>query len=227
MPTFNIIGHYKCETCGKEYEKLQSYLGHRSSHIKKNYKNTFNIIKKSKCRFCNKEFDKPCKLGAHVVLCKLNPKRKLTIKKIVESHLGNKNSSKRPEVREKISFSRSKTIEEKGNGGFLDVKWFKIKNILNEEFIVRGTWELKVANWLNENNILWKRKIYLKYERKDHIKRTYTPDFYLPKKNIYLEVKGYFSQLDKEKIKLVIEQSKIDLRLIFKKDLDNLQEILK
>lgn len=132
--------------------------------------------------------------------------------------LGDKVNTKTKEI---LSRKRSEYLEETGKGGFRDVKWYKIKNLLNEEFIVRGSWELKVAEWLNKNNILWKRKIYLKYE-KDGVKKTYTPDFYLPITNQYIEVKGYFSQLDKEKLELVQTQNNIALLLWFGKDIKQL-----
>ena len=65
-------------------------------------------------------------------------------------------------TKEILSLARSKVLEELGTGGFKNIKWYKISNIHNEEFIVRGTWELNTAKLLNESNILWIRKIYLK-----------------------------------------------------------------
>jgi hypothetical protein len=129
------------------------------------------------------------------------------------------------EVKEKLSLIRSKIIEEQGKGGFKNIKWYKIFNIEKEEFILRGTWELKIANLLNDNNILWIRKIYLNYID-NKIKRTYCPDFYLPKYNLYLEVKGYFSIKDKDKMNKVIKNNKINLVIINSKMINNEKEIL-
>lgn len=56
---------------------------------------------------------------------------------------------------------------------------------------------------------------------KIYCKRTYTPDFYLPDLNKYLEVKGYFSNIDKDKLNLVITQNKVDLLLIRGSDINN------
>lgn len=126
------------------------------------------------------------------------------------------------EAKSKLSEIRSKAIEEMGQGGFLDVKYYSICNILGEEFKVRGTWELKYADFLNKNNILWIRKLYIKYTTQDGVIRTYTPDFYLPSKNEYIEVKGYFSDEDKNKIKYVIEQNDITIKILMFQDLINL-----
>lgn len=125
------------------------------------------------------------------------------------------------EQKEKLSTKRSEFLEEVGKGGFKSIKWYSIKNISGEEYIVRGTWELRVANVLNENNILWKRKVYLKYKDDKSICRTYCPDFYIPTINRYVEVKGYFSFKDKCKLKSVILENDIDLVLITGKDLND------
>lgn len=126
--------------------------------------------------------------------------------------------------REKISVSRSKILENFGAGGFKNVRWYPIKNILNEEFICRGTWEQKFALWLNDNGILWIRKKYLEYSVND-IKKTYTPDFYIPDEDLYFEVKGYFSENDREKIRLVEQCNNLRINLIFGRHIKNLDKI--
>jgi hypothetical protein len=62
-------------------------------------------------------------------------------------------------------------------------KRIKYKNIL-----MRSTWEVAYAKWLDKNKIKWQ------YESKtfDLGNCTYTPDFYLPKINTYIEIKGYW-----------------------------------
>lgn len=129
------------------------------------------------------------------------------------------------ETKRKLSKIRSKFLEEKGGGGFKHIDWYEVENIDGEPFNTRGTWERDTAKLLNENDILWKRKIHFEYdkgEEKEKI-RTYTPDFYIPKIDVYLEIKGYFSDKDKRKIKLVREQNDIELKTIHGK---NKSEIL-
>ena len=128
--------------------------------------------------------------------------------------------------REKLSEARSRNIEEKGNGGFLDIKYYNTQNTMNENFKVRGTWERKMAQWLTTNGVEWKRKVYLKYIKQgEDFRRTYSPDFFLPEDDLYIEVKGYYSQLDKEKMERVIEQNNINLLMIFGRHLREFGEI--
>lgn len=129
------------------------------------------------------------------------------------------------ESRSKLSVSKSKLLEELGNGGFRDVKWYKIKNILDEEYIVRGTWELKVATKLNDLGVVWKRRVYLQYMRNDGVIRTYTPDFYLPKYDRYIEVKGYFSKEDRQKIHLVRKQNNVTIVILKSKHIKNINNL--
>jgi hypothetical protein len=141
-----------------------------------------------------------------------------TRKKIGKSHKG-KTISK--EQKEKLSLYRSKILEELGIGGFKTIKWYEFKNINEEEFILRGRWELNVAEILNENKVYWIRKVYIPYIDSEGIKRTYTPDFYLPNLDRYIEVKGYFSEKDQTKIELVKKQNDINLILIREKDFND------
>ncbi len=126
------------------------------------------------------------------------------------------------ETREKLSKIQSERIEEKGHGGFSDVLYYKTSNIEGVEFSVRGTWELKVANFLNTNNILWIRKKYLNYYNEEGIKKTYIPDFYLVDTDEYWEIKGYFSEKDKIKLSLVEKYNNITIKVLKKEELTKL-----
>ena len=187
------------------------------------------------CPYCKKEFETNLSLGCHKVRCSLNPNKKewnswrstscwnkgLTkdtderIKKQSETFhsrvengeikiQGHKHSI---ETKEILSKKRSEYLASAENaGGFKDVGWYKIKNIKNIEYVVRGLWEYNVALKLNELNILWIRNQYLNYFV-DEVKKIYNPDFYLPDSNEYIEVKGYFSDKDKIKMDAVIDQN--------------------
>ena len=77
---------------------------------------------------------------------------------------------------------------------------------------VKGTWELKVANYLNENNIKWTNDIEpFKYfwNGSWHF---YFPDFYLEDKNIFIEVKGYKTARD------IAKWSAVDNLIVIDKD---------
>ncbi len=115
-----------------------------------------------------------------------------------------------PEEKERMSQIRSEWLMSHEGSGFRDIPYYKIKNINDVEWSVRGSWELKVAEKLNQLNILWERNHMLKYSKcvdDKCILKNYNPDFYLPNTDEYIEVKGYYSNTDKEKMKLVKEHN--------------------
>lgn len=67
----------------------------------------------------------------------------------------------------------------------------RVKNIQYNGQILKGSWEVIVAMWLDHNDIEWVSEPegfdYI-WEEKKH---TYFPDFYIKEYNVYLEVKGY------------------------------------
>jgi hypothetical protein len=203
-----------CKFCGKEINNKGSLIKHQNgcklNPNKKQYKSNFiEYNEKVKNGEIKKEFknqfDKYNKLGLPIPdKWKQTPDR-----------TGAKLSNK---TKRKLSKARSKILEEMGGGGFKHIRWYEIENVLNEKFIVRGTWEFRLANKLNELNILWVRKKYLEYNLNGQI-RTYSPDFYLPKYDKYIEVKGYFSKKDKLKMDLVEKFNNIKIEMVFEEEL--------
>ena len=102
------------------------------------------------------------------------------------------------EARQKLSIEQS--LHNRGG----KCKWFNYKGQK-----LQGTWEYNVAIKLDELNIKWYKP---KVNRDvwqyvvDGVNKSYTPDFYLPEYDIYLEIKGYWWGDDKEKMKIVLEQ---------------------
>lgn len=77
-----------------------------------------------------------------------------------------------------------------------------------------SSWEVKIAQWLDENTIEWSRtkKLVFLWTDANGEKRRYYPDFYLPKYNLYLDSKNPFlQQKDKFKIEQVIRENNINL----------------
>lgn len=65
---------------------------------------------------------------------------------------------------------------------------------------VDGTWELKVAYYLDSLGVSWVRnKTRFQYVRPDGRTATYQPDFYVETWKSYLEIKGYETELDRAK----------------------------
>jgi hypothetical protein len=78
----------------------------------------------------------------------------------------------------------------------------------------RSTFELNIAKSLANKGILFEyENVKLTYIPKP---RTYTPDFYLPQTDIYIEAKGYLDKGDRVKMQLVKEQyPDLDIRFVF------------
>ena len=63
---------------------------------------------------------------------------------------------------------------------------------------VDGTWELKVAKYLDSIGVKWSRNCKrFPYIKPDQSGSTYQPDFFVEDWNSYLEVKGYETDLDR------------------------------
>jgi hypothetical protein len=78
----------------------------------------------------------------------------------------------------------------------------------------RSDYELQVAKKLAEQKVPYDYEAYvISYVPKT---KRYTPDFYLPDQDIYIEAKGYFSPADRTKMLLVIDQNpELDIRMLF------------
>lgn len=207
---------HNCDWCTKQYTtrgKLKQHITkHHPTHLQ-----TF-VDSVSRCPTCGNIFQTGVQLGGHVLWCGLtDDEYKTMIKKCVHKHFKGHTT----ETKEKLSLIRSKHLEEIGSGGYTNIKWYTVQNVVGETFVVRGTWELKMARWLNSQNLLWKRKTYLPYVI-DGQRRTYTPDFYLPDNDLYIEVKGYFSTVDRKKLSLVVDQNKVKLLLVLEKHIKQL-----
>lgn len=83
---------------------------------------------------------------------------------------------------------------------------------------LHGSWELSYAKFLDQKNVRWQRcKERFPYTYENKV-RYYTPDFYLPDSNEYVEIKGY--ETEKDRIKW--SQFPGKLIILKEKDLKNL-----
>ena len=123
-------GKYKCPYCNYEFTKMGICSHIIFKHIKlnnnnKNNLNAFNLKVKEKIIKPNKNQNQLAKER-----CEENSLSSESRGKMSKLKRG-QNMTK--EAREKISKARSKYLEEVGNGGFVNIKWYKIKNIKNEK----------------------------------------------------------------------------------------------
>lgn len=84
---------------------------------------------------------------------------------------------------------------------------------------LRSSYELKYAQYLDSQKILWFYEIET-FELSNNI--LYIPDFFLPQFEKFVEIKGWLKPLDKIKIDKFREEYPWDLEVLFKKDLQNL-----
>ena len=85
-----------------------------------------------------------------------------------------------------------------------------------------STWEVACAKRLDELGIRWIRNpsLKLKYITRGRRARNYIPDFYLPDHDIYIEVKGYWTDAARHKMKDVQERNPVKIII-----LESLEEI--
>ena len=79
-----------------------------------------------------------------------------------------------------------------------------------------STWEVECAKRLDELGIKWQRDTITKLEYRDRsLKlRNYIPDFYLPEYDVYLEVKGYWTDAAIWKMKDIMVRYPNKVRLL-------------
>lgn len=183
---------YICE-CGKNYEKAQSLNAHYSHCL---------VHRKDKPainRFKGKEgWSKGLNKHISKVIANIAKKNSLL-------RTGKKGKPLSDNHKKIISLNRIKFLEENPNS---KINWI-IANNGTRDIKVQGKWEKDVADWLNVQKIKWDRKR-ICYDTVHH----YTPDFWLPDLNFYIEVKGWMKDSDIVKMNKVIEQTGIDIKIL-------------
>ena len=88
-----------------------------------------------------------------------------------------------------------------------------------------STWEVACAKRLDELGIKWMRNpsIKLKYITRSRRIRNYIPDFYLPDYDVYIEVKGYWTESARHKIKSVRINN--DVKLLILESLEDIARV--
>ncbi len=215
-----------CKNCGKEINKFS-----KTGYCKKCYPSTEDAKKKNSigvsrahkdgkypedCFGISRAWSKGLTKDTDERLKKWGENYSSLVKegKLIPRSRGRKLTK---EHREKISQSSAG-----GKNGFVKTKYYDLFCPYENKFVkVQGTWELRYGIYLNENNIKWirSRKINLRFKYfEQDINRTYFPDFYLLDSKEFIEVKGYFSKLDQEKMIKVKENNKETKITILQKD---------
>lgn len=109
-------------------------------------------------------------------------------------------------------------------------KWYgkqrHLATYVYKNFLMRSSWEVKYAEYLDNLNVKWiyEPKTFAFLLNNKHV--TYTPDFYLPKTDEYIEIKGYWYKNSKEKIQTFVNcYPNIKITILQQKELKNLKVI--
>lgn len=218
-----IYNMYKCNKCSKElktkngktnHEKRCDGNGTKSDKVKASWGAIWNCPlcghriksqRKKHLEFCNglgpRRTRKGPGLGWSKGLTKETDER---IAKISKGLIGVSKGIGKTEETEKIRRDKIRTkINERYANGW-EVKCGKAKKYtyvseVAGEIKVDGRWELATAKYLDEIKVKWIRnKQRFKYFNTITNKSaTYCPDFYVEDWNMYIEVKGYTTDLDK------------------------------
>ena len=197
------------------------------------------------CRFCNKDCKNSNSLNNHERLCKLNPNH--VISSFVAINAAGKNVWNRgltKEIDSRIN-KQSQTLSDnlktgKIKNGFLGKHHTAAsKQKISDTMITKGlggshsraafsyngfkfdsTYEVIVAKSLDENNIVWEKSCRFKWHDLNGKLHNYTPDFYLPDYDIYLDPKNDFLiTKDMFKINQVIQENNIKVIILNKDNL--------
>jgi len=213
---------FYCKNCNKRISYGSWYYGtklcRRCVNLGKNNPNykrgkTHN----NKCIVCNK------KISYNAIRCascatknafKIGKRQYRKIKKCLDCNkiLKDNRSKRCLKCVAKIRGIKMKGILTNPKCGFGKGKYYK-------KIWMRSSYEIAYAKYLDKNNIKWL------YEPQtfDLGNTTYTPDFYLPKINTYIEIKGWFSPIARKKYQLFKNYySQIKIKILYKNNLQKL-----
>lgn len=196
---------WKCEVCNREFKTRQALNSHVGFHNKPDRKSPFieynekvrngQVIKK----FSN-QYMKCRELGLPDPIMSEETRKKIGD--------GGKNWKpeywKNPENRIKQSESMKKAVLKNPDSYSTKnvsgrVKSFDFKDSFGNDIKIKGKWELKVAEFLNEKKVKWINKVEPSPYFWNDSWHLYFPDFYLVDYDIYLEVKGFERERDRKK----------------------------
>jgi len=106
------------------------------------------------------------------------------------------------EYKQKLSIAMIKAVQEHPESYTKNNVVGRVKNIEYNGIKLKGSWEVIVAKWLDSLGLLWEHETRA-FEYDWNGKRLYFPDFYIPSLDKYIEVKGYETDRDRCKWKVV------------------------
>jgi hypothetical protein len=192
----------KCEICGKEYSTLQALNSHKGWHNKPDRVSNFveygKKVKNGEVERLNTNQHTKAKNEGRI--CEVSD---ITRKKIGDAtRIANNIYWSSEENRKKQSIAMKKAVIDNPDSYSLKnvsgrVKSYDFVDSYGNKTKLKGKWEVKVAEFLNEKNIGWTNIVSPTSYYWNDDWHLYFPDFYLKEYNLYLEVKGYERDRDK------------------------------
>lgn len=188
---------FKCRYCGKECKNDNSLRNHERL-CKLNPNRQFT-------KFSDKNWQQnKLKTGGGInqyIKAKQEGKQYITseeTKKKISEYMSKNNPSMKKENREKIRNTVLKKVQE-GSWHFKNSLYHNIKKYDYNGIILLGNYEYQYAQYLDNNNIKWRKPTeafeYV-WNKKIH---SYLPDFYLIETDEYVEIKGIETARDRAK----------------------------
>jgi hypothetical protein len=183
------------------------------------------------CEHCGQERDSFLGLKIHETRCSSNPLGKPVIiseetkRKLSIANRGKKMSD---EFRLKVSEGMKRAILENPES-YTSSNRGRVKQIIIDGVKLHGSWEAAFYSWAKKNDLKPERCLNGFDYFWNGKERKYFPDFYLPNLNLYVEVKGYETEQDREKWRqfperiIVLRRPEINM---IKNDLPNLVDRL-
>jgi len=241
----------KCKQCEKPMEKT-FYQNKFCNKICRDIynKNKKKLIKE--CRVCKKTFlsnfgsiycsnycrsegirnpprrieERNCVICINKYSCVVSKKKQTCSRKCQSVLIGIKNKGKGHKTSEATKLKQSLTRKRMIAIGEIKIspKSSRSKHTYYKDIMFRSTWEVKVAMYLDDNNIKWE---YENHKRKIPLKNgsSYIVDFYLPEMDKYIEVKGWWDESSIKKCDRLIEYFDMDLSKLIIVDKNNINDI--
>lgn len=239
-----------CSICGREISKsnVTKHIKAHKNHPERCEKEVIHLDHDDLfCKYCGKECKNKNSVIQHEIRCASNPNRKDVIRKGFNGKgklPWNKGLSKETDERV-LKASIKSSISKKGKPGHAHTEEFKkkqrdnaLRNHLGGFNMCRGiyyngikldsSYEVSVAESLDSNCVKWERPGRFLYHF-NGVEHYYTPDFYLPEYNVYLDPKNDYlidninprlGYKDLDKIKQVEKENNIKVIVLNKEHLD-------
>lgn len=198
-----------CPVCGVLVEKLNQHLTMKSKNCKEHYDYQYRMFKQY--------FDSDLSLGD--IALEIDVDRHSITRNFIK-FFGKEETKRRNELVRGCNISEKAKINYNNKNRFGTLVDYTSPN--QGDIRLRSKLEAKYATFLDDSKVDWyyESKSF-PYLDKTGKRRTYTPDFYLPKEDKFIEIKGFRKSDDDYKVNYLLNIG-INIEMITQKDLKEL-----